>query len=193
MQAWEQACWLRALRPSVTHGSATQPKWGRSAAMVERRTWVNMAVRPCLHSFLTHNKHQLFENKVWEIYIRKCIRSSLKSSLTVNDVSACKCIFVNVHVLLYVYIQHSEKSIRNFSDSEYSSNHWRSTCKKVSRQRSSFENFSVTFDSIRRWNINKMLQAYCLHKETVTTIMMLYKEDNCSFTGWWHWFLYYWH
>ena len=43
--------------------------------MVERRTWVNIAVRPCLHSFLTHNKHHLFENKVWEIYIKKCIRS----------------------------------------------------------------------------------------------------------------------
>ena len=37
--------------------------------MVERRTWVNIAVRPCLHSFLTHNKHRLFENKGWEIYI----------------------------------------------------------------------------------------------------------------------------
>ena len=25
-----------------------QPRWGRSAAMVERRTWVNIAVCPCL-------------------------------------------------------------------------------------------------------------------------------------------------
>ena len=29
--------------------------------------WVNVAVCPCLHSFLTHNKHPLFENKAWEI------------------------------------------------------------------------------------------------------------------------------
>ena len=39
-------------------------------------------------------------------FIKKCIRSLLKSSLTVNDVSAGKCIFVNVHVQLYVAIQH---------------------------------------------------------------------------------------
>ena len=72
------------------------------------RTWVNVAARPCLQSFLTHNKHHSFENKVWDIYIfiKKCIRSLLKSSLPVNDVSASKCIFENVHVQLYVAIQH---------------------------------------------------------------------------------------
>ena len=42
------------------------------------RTWVNIAVRPCLHSFLTQNKHHPFENKVWEIYIKKCIRSFIE-------------------------------------------------------------------------------------------------------------------
>ena len=64
--------------------------------MVERRTWVNIAVRPCLHSFLTHNKHHLFENKVWEIYIfrKKCIRSLLKSSLSVDNVPVYICIRV---------------------------------------------------------------------------------------------------
>ena len=35
------------------------------------------------------------------IFIKKCIRSLMKSSLPVNDVSACKCIFVYVHVQLY--------------------------------------------------------------------------------------------
>ena len=45
-----------------------KPRCERSAAMVERRTWVNIAVRPCLHSLLTHNKHHLFENKVWDFY-----------------------------------------------------------------------------------------------------------------------------
>ena len=72
------------------------------------KIWVNIAIRHCLHSFLTHNKHHPLENKVWEIYIfiKKCIRSLLKSSLTVNDVSACKCIFVYVQLQLYVAIQH---------------------------------------------------------------------------------------
>ena len=71
------------------------------------RAWVNIAVRLCLHLFLTHNKHHLFENKVWEIYIfrKKCIRSLLKSLLSVNDVSTSKCIFVYVYVQLYVAIQ----------------------------------------------------------------------------------------
>ena len=43
----------------VTPGWATQAK--------ERRTWVNIAVRPCIHSFLTHP----FEEKGWEIYFYK--------------------------------------------------------------------------------------------------------------------------
>ena len=37
-EAWGPACRLRALRPSVTHGWATQPRWGRSATMIARRT-----------------------------------------------------------------------------------------------------------------------------------------------------------
>ena len=64
---------------ALSYPRLSNPSQERSAAMVERRTWVNIAVRPCLHSFLTHNKHHLFENKVWEIYIKKCIRSLLKS------------------------------------------------------------------------------------------------------------------
>ena len=61
-----------------------------------RRTWVNIAVCPCLHSFLSHNKHHSFGNKVWEIYIfiKKYIRRSLKSPLTVNDVSTYICICI---------------------------------------------------------------------------------------------------
>ena len=58
------------------------------------RTWFNIVVRPCLHSFLTHNKHHLFKNKVWEIYIKKCIRSLLKSSLSVDYVPVYICIRV---------------------------------------------------------------------------------------------------
>ena len=38
---WEQAP-DRGLGPSTTHSWAAQPRWGRSAAIVARRTLVNM-------------------------------------------------------------------------------------------------------------------------------------------------------
>ena len=44
-----------------------QPRCGRSAAMVRRKSWINIAVYPCLHPSLTH--HRNIENKVWEIHI----------------------------------------------------------------------------------------------------------------------------
>ena len=86
--------------PLVILGWATQVKMRKKCCYGRGRTWVNIAVRPCLHAFLTHNKHHHLENKVWEIFIfiKKCTRSLLKSSLTVNAVSSCKCIFLNVHV-----------------------------------------------------------------------------------------------
>ena len=59
---------IEGFGPSVTHGWATQPRWGRSAAMIVRITWVNTAVVTVSNSSLTHNKHHLFENKLWEIY-----------------------------------------------------------------------------------------------------------------------------
>ena len=68
-------------------GWATQANMQKKFCYGRGRTWgVNIAVRPCLQSFLTDNKHHLFENKVWEIYIfiKKCIHSLLKSSLTVD-------------------------------------------------------------------------------------------------------------
>ena len=41
-------------------------------AMVKRRSWVNIAVCPCLHPSLTHHRNmKTFENKVWEIYFYK--------------------------------------------------------------------------------------------------------------------------
>ena len=80
------SCRLRALGPYWSLVEQPKPRCKRSAAMVERRTWVNIAVHPCLLSFLMHNKHPLFENKVWEIriFIKKCISSLLKSSLPVD-------------------------------------------------------------------------------------------------------------
>ena len=81
-----------------------KPRCERSAAMVERRTWVNIAVRPCLYSFLTHNKHHLFENKVWEIYIfiKKCICSLLKLSLWVDYVPVYICISIQYKTLAHI-------------------------------------------------------------------------------------------
>ena len=78
--------------PLVTPGWATQAKIRKKCCYGRGRTWVNIAVCLCLHSFLTHNKHHLFENKVWEIYIRKCIRSLLKSSLSADYVPVYICI-----------------------------------------------------------------------------------------------------
>ena len=85
--------------PFVTQGWATQAKMRKKCCYGRGRTWVNIAVHPCLHSFLTHKKHHPIENKVWEIYIfiKKCIRSLLKSSLSVDYVPVNICI----HVVYY--------------------------------------------------------------------------------------------
>ena len=85
----ETGCWsenhlqTEGIGPLVTPGWATRAKMWKKCCYGRGRTWVDIAVRPCLHSFLTHNKHHPFENKVWEIYIfiKKCIHSLLKSSL----------------------------------------------------------------------------------------------------------------
>ena len=90
--------------PLVTSGWATYAKMRKKCCYGRGRTWVNIAVRPCLHSFLTHNKHHHFKNKVWEIYIyiKKCIRSLLKSSLPVDYISAYICICIRAVVLYYM-------------------------------------------------------------------------------------------
>ena len=87
----------------VTLGRATQAKMRKKHCYGRGRTWVNIAVRLCLHSFLTHNKHHLFENKVWEIYIfiKKCIRSLLESSLSVDYVLVYICIRIRAVVCGY--------------------------------------------------------------------------------------------
>ena len=46
--AWEPACRLSDMQPSVTHGWATQPRWERRAAMVEGELVVNITVWPRL-------------------------------------------------------------------------------------------------------------------------------------------------
>ena len=90
--------------PLVTPGWTTQAKMRKNCCYGRGRTWVNIAVRSCLHSFLTHNKHHPFKNKLWEIYIfiKKCIRSLLKSSLSVDYVPVymymCSCIMDIQHM-----------------------------------------------------------------------------------------------
>ena len=95
--------------PLGTPGWATQAKMRKKYCYGRGRTWVNIVVRPFLYSFLTHNKHHLFENKKWEIYIicEKCIRSLLNSFIT------C-CLFP--HIFVYdtcsciVAIQHNNNN-----------------------------------------------------------------------------------
>ena len=84
--------------PLVTPGWATQAKMRKKCWYGRGRTWVNIAVHLCLNLFLTHNKYHLFENKVWEIYIfiKKCIRSLLKSSLQ---------LIMFPHIFVYVYVE----------------------------------------------------------------------------------------
>ena len=80
----ETECWsenqlqTEGFGPLVTPGWATPAKMRKKCCFGRGRTWVNIAVLPCLHSFLTHKKHYLFENKVREIYIKKSIRSSVE-------------------------------------------------------------------------------------------------------------------
>ena len=59
---------IEGFGPLVTPSWATQAKMRKKCCYGQGRTWVNIAVRLCLPSFLTHNKYHLFENKVWEVY-----------------------------------------------------------------------------------------------------------------------------
>ena len=67
-----------------------KPRCGRSAAMVKRRTWVNIAVVPVS----THISHitdiNPLENKVWELYIfvKRCVRSFIEVVIIVDYVSS---------------------------------------------------------------------------------------------------------
>ena len=75
-------------------------------------------------------------------------------------------------------------------------NHWRSMYKKISKQHNVtskflFVDFSKTFDSINRGKMEQILLVYGLPKETVTNLMMLYKNMKaivCSLDGDTHFF-----
>ena len=68
---WEPAP-DRGLGPSATQGWAAQPRWGRSAAMVTRRT-LGQYVAICLCLQLTSYTQltSTLSNKVWEVYFYK--------------------------------------------------------------------------------------------------------------------------
>ena len=65
------------------------------------RKYLGQYSSPSLSPLITHTQqHHPFENKVWEIYIfiKKCIRSLLKSSLPVDYVPAYICIYIYIYI-----------------------------------------------------------------------------------------------
>ena len=82
----ETSCRQRALRPSMTHGWANQPRWGRSAAMVRRTLGQNNSLSPS-PAHLSHTTNiNPFQNKVREIYFYKEVSSFVHwSSYTMFD------------------------------------------------------------------------------------------------------------
>ena len=62
----------------------------------------------------------------------------------------------------------------NFSDSDYLSNHQRNMYKN--HEATLFVDFSNTTDSIQRRKMEQILLVHGFSKETVTSIMMLYKN-----------------
>ena len=94
MPKWEPACRLRALGPQWPTVEQPQPRW-RSAAMVKRRTWVNIAVCPCLQ-LISHTQQNIILSK------KRCERFIFLYSFVIEVVHhwliMFPCIFVYVHV-----------------------------------------------------------------------------------------------
>ena len=63
--------------PAADRGlwTLSDPWLSNPAKIRKKYCWVNIAVRPCLHSPLTHKKHHPFENKACEIYFYKEVYS----------------------------------------------------------------------------------------------------------------------
>ena len=88
-------------------------------AMVKRRSWVNIAVCPCLHPSLTHHRNiNPFENKVWEIHI--FIKKWVPSFIEVRKL--CLIMFPLVYVCGYTtfiflsnWIAKSQKIVAPFA------------------------------------------------------------------------------
>ena len=90
----EPTCGLWLLGPQGPRVEQPQPRCERSAAMVQRRTWVNIAVCPCLHSSLTYIRTSTLSKIEWKRFIflsRRVFVRLLKLSLSVDYVSAYIC------------------------------------------------------------------------------------------------------
>ena len=80
----EKRCRIENQLQTEGFAALSDPRLSNPAKMRKKccygrgRSWVNIAVCPCLHSSLTH--HRNIENKVWEIYIfiKKCVRSFIE-------------------------------------------------------------------------------------------------------------------
>ena len=92
---WEPAP-DRGLGPSATHSWAAQPRWGRSAAMVTRRT-LGKYVAVCLRLQITSHTQptSTLSNKVWEVYFYK------KGCLFVHW---SRTLLLTIFPLIFVYV-----------------------------------------------------------------------------------------
>ena len=97
MPKWESACRGLGLQwPTVAQ---PQPRCERSAAMVKRRIWANIAVRPCLHSSLTHNRTSPFRKwNVSDLYFCKEVHS-----FVIEVVHYRLMMFPHISAYLYMY------------------------------------------------------------------------------------------
>ena len=88
-------------KPSVTHGWATKPRWGRSAAMVARRTWGQYSSLSLSPTHLSHTT-ETSPFQEWSvrdyIFIKKCVRSFVHWSSSL-------CLIMFLHIFVYVYVQ----------------------------------------------------------------------------------------
>ena len=74
-----------------------QPRCGRSAAVVNRKSWVNIAVCPCLYSSLIHNRNiNPLENKVWDTYLykKKCVPFVIMFDYVSAYIYICICMWL---------------------------------------------------------------------------------------------------
>ena len=70
--------------------------------MIMRKSWVNIAVCPCLQSSLTHHRYiNPFENKVWAIHIfmKKCV------GLFIKFRHLCLIMFPLIYVCGYITLE----------------------------------------------------------------------------------------
>ena len=73
--------------------------------------------------------------------------------------------------------QFSKKSIHNFTNSDYKSNHLKKNAKNLEAILM-FVVFSKAFDSILRRKMEQILLTYSFPRETVSAIMMHYKNTK---------------